>query len=158
MVSKNSNRKLMQACKACVSCRVIFIATRTAQWQQINNGIPKPVSPPSLSHSIWGITTCRHHSPLANHVKKTATVSFVCGFMFFSPTPNVFSPQPFSIKLQFCCRRRRPSLSPQGDNSSLPPSLAQKCHREASSGEFVCCFYPPPQPSYQYFLMAAFFN
>ena len=156
MVSKNSNRKLMQACKACVSCRVIFIATRTAQWQQINNGISKPVSAPSLSHSIRDITTCRHHSPLANHVKKTATVSFVCGFMCFSTTPNVFSPQPFSIKFQFRCWRRRPSLSPQGEYSSLPPSLAQKCHREVGSGEFVCCFYSPPR--YQYFLTTAFFN
>ena len=78
-------------------------------------------------------------------------VSFVCCFMFFSPTPNVFSPQPFSIKLQFCCRRRRPSLSPQGDNSSLPLSLVKKCHREAGSGEFVCCFYsPPPLPIFSH--------
>ena len=70
--------------------------------------------------------------------------------MFFSTTPNVFSPQPFSIKFQFRCWRRRPSLSPQGEYSSLPLSLAQKCHREAGSGEFVCCFYSPPLPIFSH--------
>ena len=87
MVSKKFNAIFMQACNVHVSCPVIFIAASTVQWQLINNGISKPASPPSLSHSKRGITACRHRPPLANHVKKPSTVSLSVALCFSPPFP-----------------------------------------------------------------------
>jgi len=67
-----------------------FIAISTAQLQLINNGIFKPLSPPSLPYSTRGITSCCHHPPLASHFEKAATVSF-CLFFYFPPPFPMFS-------------------------------------------------------------------
>ena len=140
--SKKSNGIFMQAWNRHVTCCLIFIATSTAQWELINNGISKPVSPPSLPHSIRGIVAHRHCSTLTNHVEKLIKVSFSVVLCFSPPFP-MFSHRNFSIKFQFCCWCRRPSLGPQGDISPLPSSPVHKCHREAGNSEF---------PHFQYFL------
>jgi hypothetical protein len=112
----------------------------------INNGISKPVSPPSLSHFIRGITAHRHRPPLAIQIEKLATVSLSV-VLFFSPIPNIFSSQPFSIKFQFCCWRWWPSLGPQGDNSLLPPSPYSQISQRNRQWRVCLLFLFPPIPN-----------
>ena len=155
MVSKKSNGKIMQACTAHVSCCVIFIATSTAQWQLINNGISKPVSPFTLSYSIRGITACCHHPPLTNHVKKSTTVSLSAVLCVSPPFPIFSHCSHFQLNVSSVAGIDGPPLVHKQItvHSHCPP--AHKCHRDASNSEFVCCFYPPHS---QCVLFTAFFS
>ena len=138
----------MQACNACASCRVIFIATRTAQWQQINNGISKPVSSPSLFHSIRGLSASCHHPPLVNHIEKPTMVSLYVVLCFSPPFPMFSHCSHFQLKFSSSDRVNRLPLVHMGikARSLCPP--AHKCHREANNGELIFCFYSlPPIPN-----------
>ena len=104
----------MQACNAHVSCSLIFIATSTAQWQQINNGIPTAsdsVIPPSV---YKGNKSPRLPSPAYESQKEAGDGEFVW-FFHFLPSILIFSHRWFSIELLFCCQHWRPSLSLQGE-------------------------------------------
>ncbi len=148
MVSKNSYGKLMQACNACASCRVIFIATRTAQCQQINNGISKPVSSPSLFHSIRGISAHCHCPPLANHIEKPTTVSLYVVLCCLPPFPMFSHCSHFQLKFSSTdCINGLP-LVHMGITAHCLRPHAHKCHREANNGELIFCFYSlPPIPN-----------
>ena len=138
----------MQACNACASCRVIFIATRTAQWQEINNGISKPVSSPSLFHSIRGISARCHHLPLANHIERPTMVSLYV-VLCFLPLFSMFSHcSHFQLNFSSADGANGLPLVHMGITARCLCPPAHKCHREANSGELIFCFYSlPPIPN-----------
>ena len=145
----------MQACSGHDSYCLIFIATSTAQWQLVNNGISKLVSPPSLPHYTRGITACRCHPPLVNHVEKPTTVSLSVVFMFLSPIPNVFSPPTFQLNYFSVAGIDGPlSVHKANDSWSRHPALANLTKKPATVSLSVVFI----SPRSQCFLTVAFFN
>ena len=138
----------MQACNACASCRVIFIATRTAQWQQINNGISKPVSSPSLFHSIRGISAHCHRSLLANHIEKPTMVSLYVVLCFSPPFPMFSHCSHFQLNFSSADGVNGLPLVHMGITACCLCPPAHKCHREANNSKLIFCFYSlPPIPN-----------
>ena len=129
----------MQACHTHDSCCLIFIATSTAQWQLINDGILKPMSPTSLPQSTRGITACRRHPHFVNHVKKLAMV--ILSVVFIPPPFPMFSHcSLFQFNWCSVAGADDPLSVHKGNKFLSPPYTAHKPYREAGEGELACGF------------------
>jgi hypothetical protein len=145
----------MQACNTHDSCCPLFNATSTAQWQPMNNGISKPVSPLPLPHSTRGITVNRWNPLYANHAEKPVMVSLSVFFFVFLPHSQCFLTAAFSIKFQFCLLalmvlpKSTMGITPAATDLWL--QISQRCRQQ-----WVCLLFLSPHS--KCFLTAAIFN